>query len=83
MASTRVLEEPDYTALSDFIDDSDKYVHLVDDSVISHSHLPLSIFLTLLNMGINCFLRIISLPQKICVLTMSPRCPNLLFFGKN
>ena len=35
MACDPVLEEPDYTALSHFIDDSDKFVHTVDDSVIS------------------------------------------------
>ena len=29
MAHDPVLEEPDYTALSDFIDDSDKFVHTV------------------------------------------------------
>ena len=37
MACNPILEEPDYTALSDFIDDSDKFVHTVDDSVISHT----------------------------------------------
>ena len=31
------MGEPDYTALSDFIEDSDKFVHNVDDSVISHT----------------------------------------------
>ena len=29
MASNQTLVEPDYTALSDFIDDSDKFVHTV------------------------------------------------------
>ena len=37
MACNPVPEEPDYTALSDFIDDSDISVHNVDDSVISHT----------------------------------------------
>ena len=37
MASYQVLEEPDCTALSDFIDIGDHFDHFVGDSLISHS----------------------------------------------
>ena len=37
MVCNPVQEEPNYTALSDIIDISDNFYHVVDDSVISHT----------------------------------------------